>query len=426
MKRTRLPGIAQRLRRTLGLGVLAWALGMAAAAALAVHEEVDELMDDTLRASAEGLAPLLRELPDAGPALPASTGGGERFAWLLEDEHGRVLRCSSGVDKSLAEAAPHAGFSKLPRWRVYGQALDDHRWLVVAQTRAERREARTEVVWMVVLASLAVGLMGLPLLAWRLRQELLPLARLSVRLQGWADQARSASPRALSQALGEPERRELASIHAALQDYGERLAERLEFEAAFAPQAAHLLRTPLAGMDAQLAVALKEAPPEALPRLQRLRAATTRLQHLVLALLRLFRSEAPLQRQAVDAQALAQQLPAPGIELRPGPALPLQADPELLAAALLNLFDNAQRHGARSIWLEPAGAQRLRICDDGAGMPASERATLAATLASASAETGARGLGLRLAALIARAHGGTLQLPETDSGFIVELDLGHG
>jgi len=424
MNRPRLPGIAQRLRLTLGLGVLAWALGMAAAAALAVHEEVDELLDDTLRASAEGLAPLLRELP--AQASPQPRAEGQRFAWLLQDEQGRVLRRSSGADVPLAQAAPHAGFSNLGGWRVYGQALDAQRWLVVAQTRAERREARTEVVRMVVLASLAVGLLGLPLLAWRLRQELLPLARLSERLRAWAERARSESPRALPQALGEPERRELAPIHTALQAYAERLAERLEFEAAFAPQAAHLLRTPLAGMDAQLAVALKEAPPEALPRLQRLRAATTRLQHLVLALLRLFRSEAPLQRQAIDAQALALQLPAPGIELRPGPTLPLQADPELLAAALLNLFDNAQRHGARSVWLEAAGPQGLRVCDDGTGMPAAERAALAATLASASAsaEMAARGLGLRLAALIARAHGGHLKLPETDSGFIVELDLG--
>ena len=400
-----LPGIAQRLRLTLSLGVLAWALGMAAAAALAVHEEVDELLDDTLRASAEGLAPVLRELP--AQASPQSRAEGQRFAWLLQDEQGRVLRRSSGADALLAQAAPHAGFSNLGGWRVYGQALDAQRWLVVAQTRAERREARAEVVWMVVLASLAVGLLGLPLLAWRLRQELQPLARLSERLRAWAERARSESPRALPQALGEPERRELAPIHTALQAYGERLAERLDFEAAFAPQAAHLLRTPLAGMDAQLAVALKEA---------RVDASLKSAARQALATL----------RQAIDAQALALQLPAPGIELRPGPALPLQADPELLAAALLNLFDNAQRHGARSVWLEASGAQRLRICDDGAGMPASERAALTATLASASAGAGARGLGLRLAALIARAHGGTLQLPETDSGFIVELDLGHG
>ena len=34
------------------------------------------------------------------------------------------------------------------------------------------------------------------------------------------------------------------------------------------------------------------------------------------------------------------------------------------------------------------------------------------------------GLGLVLAQLVARAHGGTLRLPEATAGFVVELDLG--
>jgi hypothetical protein len=33
-------------------------------------------------------------------------------------------------------------------------------------------------------------------------------------------------------------------------------------------------------------------------------------------------------------------------------------------------------------------------------------------------------VGLVLAQLVARAHGGTLQLPEATAGFVVELDLG--
>ncbi len=422
----KLPSIVRRLGWVLGLGSLVWALVVAGAAALAADEEVAELLDDALRASAEGLAPLLHEAALRSPPAPTTTGE-QRYAWWVQDAAGRAIYRSAGVDEALAAAAPRAGFSSLPHWRVYGQALGDARWLVVAQSRAERSEAREELMWMVTLASLGVGLLGLPLLALRLRQELLPLQRLSHRLAQLAEAARSASPQALPLSLGAPERRELAPIHSALTAYSERLAERVAFESAFAPQAAHLLRTPLAGMDAQLAVALKEAPPEALPRLQRLRQATTRLQHLVLALLRLFRSAPELQRQALDVRELCAQLPAPGVELDlSGPPLPVNADAELLAAALLNLFDNAQRHGARRLWLEAAGPQALRICDDGPGMPEAERLALQAALQSGPAPTGpGLGLGLRLAALVAQAHGGTLTLPAAASGFVVHLDLGH-
>jgi signal transduction histidine kinase len=274
-----------------------------------------------------------------------------------------------------------------------------------------------------------VALLGLPLLALRARQELRPLGRLSERLQQLAEQG--VAPQHLAQALGEPERVELAPIHRALRALGENLGERLAFERAFAPQAAHLLRTPLAGMDAQLAVALREAPPATLPRLRLLRESTTRLQRLVLALLRLFRSEQAVQRQWLDAGALLAELPTPGLtlgsaEAAPQTTRPLSADPELLAAALLNLLDNAQRHGARSVWLEWPAEQCLWVCDDGPGMPEAERLALEAALqdGSAAADGSAQGLGLRLAALVAAAHGGHLRLPARKQGFAVALELG--
>jgi signal transduction histidine kinase len=402
----------------VGLGALLGAIAVATAAMLAVFEEVDELMDDTLQASAEGLAPLISALPAPAPESAPTIHQAGHVAWVLLDAQGKVRQQSSGMDASpLLAQAPRVGFSDLPEWRVYGQAVGpDGHMLLVAQTREERREASGEVALYAGLAGLGVALVLMPVLLARARRALLPLDTLSQRLA-----SSDGNPLTLGQALGPPERRELAPIHEALDGLGQRLAQRLQFERAFAAQAAHLLRTPLAGMDAQLAVAVREHPE--LPRLAQVRAATTRLQRLVLALLRLFRSAPELQRKPLDARQLLGELMLQGLVLDEGPSVPLNADAELLAAALLNLLDNAQRHGARHVRLQAFGANGFCVQDDGPGVTDVERRAILAALDSNTDHD--HRLGLRLADLVARAHGGRLNLPPTPDGegFTVQLDL---
>lgn len=410
-----LPSITRRLLWVTGLGSLLIALSVTAATVWAVDGEVDELLDDGLQATAAQLAPLL--LDTAPPAaLPPAPGEELRFAWAWFDAQGRLARSSPGAEPADWQPAA-AGFADRARWRLYGQALPAGRGLlVVAQTRAERHEVRREVTRHALLAALALALLGLPLLAWRAQRELRPLQRLADRLAGF--DAVHSDPRELAGQLGPPARRELLPIHAALGRFAERLGERLAVEREFSAQAAHLLRTPLAGMDAQLAVALKEQPGQ--PRLQRVRQASRRLQHLLLALLRLFRSTPELQREALDARTLLADLPLGTLQLEDGPPCPLQADAELLAAALLNLADNAQRHGATRLWLEQPEVGSLLLRDDGTGLPEAQRQVLRERLAAGAAD---QGLGLRLAQRVAQAHGGDLALPDSPQGFAVLLRL---
>jgi signal transduction histidine kinase len=131
-----------------------------------------------------------------------------------------------------------------------------------------------------------------------------------------------------------------------------------------------------------------------------------------------------VQHTTLDARALLAGLPLGELQLQPGPPCPLQADAELLAAALLNLVDNAQRHGATRLWLGQETAQSLRLRDDGSGVDAAQREALRQRLQAGAAEPGgAAGLGLRLARRVALAHGGSLNLPDTEQGFEVELHL---
>ena len=426
-----LPSIQARLVRALLAWSLVWSLAVALAVWLAVQQQVEDLLDESLQSAAELLkAPLMAE--DA--ALPAesggtdATGGGELaedadsgFAWQVVQyspaDAADVLFNSATAPTVAWRLAPTTGFSDGAGWRVFGTRLaDDGRFLYVGQTRDERNEVQIEVALSVAAATLSIGLLAHFWLRARVRYELLPVQRLAERLAAH-------DPIASGRSLGLAECEELQPMHAAIDTLADRLAHRLAQERAFTAHAAHALRTPLAGIDAQLAVALRESPPALQPRLQRVRSAAGRLQRVVSALLTLFRSGVELQRQTIDPAALVTRLAIEGLTVELAETQPISADPDLLAAALLNLLDNALRNGAQRLLLSTPGRDCLRLHDDGPGV-APERLQQLQAAISAQTYEGNTGLGLMLADLIARAHGGQLVLPSVERGFAVELQLG--
>lgn len=431
------PAIAARLGRAMLGWALVWGLAVGLAIWLAATHEVDELLDDTLQSSAELLPHLVAaQLSQARATAPATPSQGadtaslpdpppapvDRFAWQLVAGDGQVLARSARAPVQAWHAQPTPGFSHRPDWRLYGLASGQAgQMLYAGQTQAERLEARHAVSQGAVLAALAVGLLGQLWLRARVRHELAPLQRLSQGLADW-DLAQG-SPSAV---LGPPQRAELAPVHQAIEGLAQRLSARLADEQAFSAHAAHALRTPLAGIDAQLAVAARQAPPELAERLKRVRGAAARLQHVVVALLGLFRSadgQAALQPAAWPLDALVQRLPAFDLALQVQAPAQVYADADLLLAALINLLDNAQRHGARTVRLavSPDG-QTLQLRDDGQGV-APERLTQLQEALAAQRYTDTGGLGLMLADRVARAHGGRLTLPNTTPGFAVDLEL---
>src|SRR5262245_37360027 len=102
------PSIRRRLARALWLGSLVCGLAVAVAVWLAAQEEVDELLDDTLRASAEVMAALL-PAGQTPPVVAAAINGEGHFAWQVVDAGNRVLtRSARAPTEALAHAA---GFS---------------------------------------------------------------------------------------------------------------------------------------------------------------------------------------------------------------------------------------------------------------------------------------------------------------------------
>lgn len=414
--------IAARLARALAIWSVAVIAALGVGLWAAASKEVDELMDDALISAAD----LMVLLVDAGPetmdrARDANSADTSiRFAWQVLADDGTIVQRSKHAPAQGWVPGAREGFEDQANWRLYSRALPNHRLLTVGQGRIERAAARQEVIAAAGSAAVLVAILGHFWLRARVRLELAPLETLSHRIRQLnLDSTTRASY------LGPAQRRELASIHEAVETLSARLANRLAKERAFSAHAAHALRTPLAGIDVQLALALRDAPESVRDRLQRVRDASRRLQNVVSALLGLFRSEGPAHHVDLELDALVRALPTPSLSVAVSPSLALKGDPDLLAAALVNLLDNAQRHGARHVWIEPWPAGGLLIRDDGPGVNAQRRQVLIDAVRGG-ADEGAIGLGLMLADSVARAHGGRLVLPQEPGGFAVALEFGHG
>lgn len=417
--------LRQRLSQALLIASLAWAALVAAAVGALVHHEVDERLDSALQEAAEILYGVLARgsaVPLGEPiSLPAPPHV-ERLVWqIVEPSRGVALRSHDAPQQALDPRALGGvgarGFSGSDAgWRVYALPLPQAtaqapgRTLLVAQRGNERHATRTAAVAATVAVAVLAVLPGWWWLRGRVRRELQPVEALSAAVARFDPLGH--------EALAAPQREELQPLRDAVAALGARLARRVAAERAFAAHAAHALRTPLAGLVAQLAVAQRSADEAARPPLDLARQAADRLRGVVGALLALFRAGGEPQRQPVEVAALLADLPVQGLHVacEPGPAL--AADPDLLAAALLNLLDNALRAGAGAVQVTTEATARgggvLTLRDDGPGWAAGQAEALQAVL-DAQAYEGHQGLGLVLADLVARAHGGRLRLLQGDA-----------
>lgn len=197
----------------------------------------------------------------------------------------------------------------------------------------------------------------------------------------------------------------------------------------FVADAAHELRTPLAGVQAVAEAAV--APGLDAEERDRLHLLLLRESHragrLVDDLLALARIDAgiELRREPVELLALVRteadrvRLRAPGrtVEVTGSPVT-AAGDPVRLAQVVANLLDNAQRYGTASVQVGPG--PRVRVSDDGPGVPAADRERIFDRLVrldeARTAHDGGAGLGLAIARGIARAHGGDLRCADPGPG----------
>jgi signal transduction histidine kinase len=132
--------------------------------------------------------------------------------------------------------------------------------------------------------------------------------------------------------------------------------------------------------------------------------------------------------QPLDLNALLESLKAEAedlgreVDVQAPASAPYPTRPLALKRCLANLLDNAIKYGGRArVILDDGAAQvRIRIADDGPGIPEDELEKVFEPFyrleVSRSRETGGSGLGLSIARNVARAHGGDLVLRNRPEG----------
>ncbi len=312
----------------------------------------------------------------------------------------------------------------------YGEADTPQTMLVqVARSRASREQLARRILFDTALPlSVVIALMSM--IVWAgIRAGLAPLARMRALVEGRA-------PNDLAPLELESAPREVHALAKAINTLLAEVHESVSGQRRFISDAAHQLRTPLAGLKSQTELALNEASEAAEPalrtRLQRVHESATRSAHLVNQLLTLARAEpesaAAQAKSRVDLRRLAGELTAEwvprarqaGIDLgfeddgtSPTPAV--QGNALLLREAIANLIDNAIRYTGRgasvTVRVRSLGPDaQIEVEDDGPGIAPADRERVFERFARATLQGDGCGLGLAIVKEIAERHGGRVAL----------------
>ena len=432
-----------RLALWLGLGLAALWLAGALLTATLMRGEMDRVFDSSLQETAERLLPLAvndilgrdeDEDDEDGPRTLGVVGPHDEFlTYVLRDRGGKVLLQSHDVDATAFPPWDGPGFRSTATQRLYGlAALSDTLRLTVAEPLAHRAQVARQALWALLLPLLLVLPLTFAAIALALGAGLAPLDRWRERLA-----ARSARDLAPVPSDGLPS--DLAPIAATLDALLARLAAAFEAERSFAANAAHELRTPLAGAIAQAQrLRAETADPAARMRADEIEAALKRLLRVSERLMQLARAEgARLRRDEVAdlrpvIRILAEEQDRGAGRIRlhlPETPVLSDLDPDALAILLRNLIDNALRHGQPETPVEVTltEAAILRVANDGPTVPPDQLARLATRFTRGTSLAEGSGLGLAIAATIAERIGSRLELasprPGSTGGFCADLRL---
>jgi two-component system sensor histidine kinase TctE len=295
----------------------------------------------------------------------------------------------------------------------------------VAENRSARNDfARQILLRMVLPQALLIVVAGM-MIWYAVGRGLAPLVTLRREIE-------SRSHRDLSALPEEQAPQEVRPLIHAMNALLERLSVALAAQQRFIADAAHQLRTPIAGLKTQTELALRQNPSgEAQTTLRQLQSGTERTTRLVNQLLSLARAEPLIGRvqaaELIDLRQLAREATSDWVPRAlernvdmgfdtDSHAAYVEGDAFLLREMLNNVLDNAVRYtqpGGQVTVRVAASGSRPTVCveDNGPGIADGERARVFERFYRVLG-TGAEGCGLGLAIVseIAQSHGAQVSL----------------
>jgi two-component system sensor histidine kinase TctE len=302
----------------------------------------------------------------------------------------------------------------------------------VAERITARDEFARQIILRMVLPQAVLILLAGFAVWYGVGRGLAPLSTLRREIE-------SRSHRDLSALPEEQAPQEVQPLIHAMNDLLARLAGAISAQQRFIADAAHQLRTPIAGLKTQTELALRQSQlADVQTTLRQLQTATERSTRLVNQLLSLARAEPGARREQaaaerLDLARLAREVTTEWVPLAlarktdlgydgEDAALWVEGDPFLLREMLGNLLDNAIRYSpdGGQVTVRVAGEPRevvLSVEDNGPGIPEPERARVFERFYRVLG-TGAEGAGLGLAIVreIALSHNGEVMLADGAGG----------
>jgi two-component system sensor histidine kinase TctE len=405
-------------------------IASAAATYFIAYRVASRAYDYSLLDTARTIANLVHFTAGASPSIDLSPGVKEVLSYdpldrvyygVTSEEFGLLAgRGDLPVpDESSSEGLYYNGVVDAQPARLIALQLPSGVNIIVGET-LRKREALTKQIVLAVLATEAVLVaVGGALLWYGIRRGMAPVQRIAnaLALRGHHD---------LRAIHIDPGAAELRSLVHSVNDLMGRLDSSLSMQHRFVADAAHQLRTPIAGLLAEIETALARNPSdEARASLEHLRVSSLRVARLVNQLLALARAAPGQQMQIdfkpVDLTALVRKTCADWVPeaLRCGADLGydgtdapivIEGNAPLLEDMTGNLIDNAIRYGHPgtvidvSLQLENARPV-LSVSNDGPAIPTAERERVFERFYRVPGSSGpGSGLGLAIVRDVARMH----------------------
>jgi len=412
-----------------------------------------------------GLVPLLADSviahgpkPSGPPVLllaPAVEeflkGAPEHAAFAISDMEGKVLRGEAWLG-DIAPVSTEPEFHSEERlgvtWRIVRQrqrTVLGELVVVLADGSDPRQQWARSVLYKVLLPNLALVFAAAFAVRWAVERALRPLLELREAVE-------RRSPRDLSSIDEDASPEEVKPLVQSLNRLFGLVNAQAESQRRFVADAAHQLRTPLAGLQAQVEAWAQAANASQTgdgtvrlrtEQVNKLRGATRRTSQLANQLLALSRADArtmqaqPMQR--VDLKALCEDALQTHLDAAVAKRIDLGLDARdaqvmghewLLRELLANVVDNAIKYTPEggSVTLHCGrtddGRAFLEVEDDGPGVPAAEMPHLVERFYRLRGTEGeGSGLGLAIADEIARVHHSQLVLQAGSRGRGLKVGL---
>jgi len=297
-------------------------------------------------------------------------------------------------------------------------------WVQVAETLSNRNQLTNEIIQGVIVPQFLILPIAITLVWFGLSRGVAPLKALQQKIH-----ERSSDDLSSIDAKGMPD--EITPLVDAFNGLLNRMGANLQAQRRFIADAAHQMKTPLAGLQVQAELAMRETDPLQLQRsLEQLALSSQRSTHLINQLLTLARTEnagnqvafetlnlTSLVRHAVAdwvPQALTRNIDL-GFETE-AEETGLRGQPVLLTELVNNIVDNALRYtperGSVTVRVRRQGNRLiLEVEDTGQGIPPAEQMLVFERFYRVLGNTqNGSGLGLAIVREIAAQHGATVSV----------------